>query len=89
MPVRAFAASAPRSPLAPFAFDLGPLADEDVEIAVEHCGICHSDLSMIDNEWQRSQYPLVAGHEIVGTVRAAGPGVKRVATEVQVTGGTE
>ncbi|HET9484488.1 MAG TPA: NAD(P)-dependent alcohol dehydrogenase [Xanthomonadales bacterium] len=79
MTVRAYAASAPKSPLAPFAYDLGPLGSEDVEIAVEHCGICHSDLSMIDNEWQRTQYPLVAGHEVVGTVRAAGPGVKRVA----------
>jgi uncharacterized zinc-type alcohol dehydrogenase-like protein len=79
MTIRAYAVHAPRAALSPFEFDPGPLADEDVEIAVEHCGICHSDLSMIDNEWQRTQYPLVAGHEVVGTVRATGLGVKRVA----------
>src|SRR5687767_3666731 len=78
MPIRAYAATAPRAPLTPFEFEPGPLEADDVEIAVAHCGVCHSDLSMLDNEWQRTQYPLVAGHEIVGTVVAAGPGVKRV-----------
>lgn len=52
--------------------DLGPMADDEVEIAVESCGICHSDLSMLDNEWGRSRYPLVPGHEIVGRVVAKG-----------------
>lgn len=53
-------------------YDAGPLAAEDVEVAVDYCGICHSDLSMIDNEWGFSQYPLVAGHEIIGRVVALG-----------------
>ncbi len=52
--------------------DLGPLGDEQVEIAVSHCGVCHSDLSMLDNEWGMSNYPLVAGHEAAGTIVAAG-----------------
>ncbi len=52
--------------------DLGPLGDEDVEIAVSHCGICHSDLSMLDNEWGMSNFPLVAGHEAAGTIVAVG-----------------
>lgn len=53
-------------------YDAGPLAAEDVEVAVDYCGICHSDLSMIDNEWGFSQYPLVAGHEVIGHVVALG-----------------
>ncbi|MBX9737411.1 MAG: NAD(P)-dependent alcohol dehydrogenase [Phycisphaerales bacterium] len=52
--------------------DLGPLGDEQVEIAVTHCGICHSDLSMLDNDWGMSSYPLVAGHEAAGTIVAVG-----------------
>ncbi|ROP60014.1 putative zinc-type alcohol dehydrogenase-like protein [Enterobacter sp. BIGb0383] len=53
-------------------FDAGPLGAEDVEVQVDYCGVCHSDLSMIDNEWGFSQYPLVAGHEVVGRVAALG-----------------
>ena len=77
-PIRAFAASAKGQPLQPFEFDPGPLGAEQVEIAVSHCGICHSDLSMIDNEWGMSAFPLVPGHEVVGTITAAGPQAKGV-----------
>ncbi len=49
--------------------ELGPF---DVEIAVEFCGICHSDIHLIDNDWRVSTYPLVPGHEIVGTVERKG-----------------
>lgn len=55
---------------------LGELQAEQVEIKVESCGICHSDLSMLDNEWGRTVYPFVPGHENVGTVVAAGAQVK-------------
>ena len=54
----------------------GKSDSEQVDIKVESCGICHSDLSMIDNEWSLSQYPLVPGHEVVGTVVAMGKQVK-------------
>lgn len=74
--IRAYAAEAAGGPLQPFEYDPGPLLPEQVEISVEHCGICHSDLSMIDAEWGRSQYPLVPGHEIVGTVAALGEQAK-------------
>lgn len=76
--VHAFAAHEKGAPLKSFDYNAGPLGLEQVEIAVTHCGICHSDLSMIDNEWGMSAYPLVPGHEIVGTVAAAGPQVKRL-----------
>jgi uncharacterized zinc-type alcohol dehydrogenase-like protein len=77
-PIKAFAALGKGQPLQPFEFDAGPLKPEQIEIKVSHCGICHSDLSMLDNDWGISTYPLVAGHEVAGTVTAAGPAVKRV-----------
>jgi uncharacterized zinc-type alcohol dehydrogenase-like protein len=75
---KAYATPAPGRPLVPFEFDPGGLRDDQVEIKVSHCGLCHSDLSMIDNEWGQSAYPLVAGHEVAGTIVAAGDQVKRV-----------
>ena len=73
---KGYAASRPKGPLEPFSFNPGPLGPEDVEIKVTHCGICHSDLSMIDNEWGLSTYPLVPGHEATGTVLAMGERAK-------------
>lgn len=72
---RALAAREPRGPLTPFEYDPGAMKPDDVEIAVESCGICHSDLSMLNNDWQMTQYPFVPGHEVVGTVVAVGPSV--------------
>jgi alcohol/geraniol dehydrogenase (NADP+) len=56
--------------------DLGPLQGEDVEVAVEHCGLCHSDFSVLNNEWGFSQYPAVLGHEAVGKIVAVGAQAK-------------
>lgn len=78
MKITAMSATGPKQALRPTPFELGPLGDEQVEIAVTHCGICHSDLSMLDNEWGMSAYPFVPGHEIIGTVAAAGTQVKGV-----------
>src|SRR6516225_2835162 len=74
--IKAYAASRPKGPLEPFSFNPGPLGPEDVEIQVTHCGICHSDLSMLDNDWGMSQYPFVPGHEVTGTVAALGDEAK-------------
>ena len=73
--VHAYAAPAPHAPLAPFEYELGPVGPQDVDIRVEHCGICHSDLSMLDNDWDMTQYPFVPGHEVAGVVSAVGPHV--------------
>ena len=75
---RAWAAPAPGAALAAFEYDPGPLGAEEVEITVEHCGICHSDLSMLDNEWGFTAYPFVPGHEVVGRVTALGTHAKGV-----------
>ncbi len=74
--VHAFAAPAAGKPLEPFEYTFGPLGPEEVEIDVQYCGICHSDLSMIENQWHMSAYPLVPGHEVAGRVLAAGERVK-------------
>jgi len=74
--INGYAATAPKGALKPFSFDLGDLGDEEVEIKVTHCGICHSDLSMLDNDWGMSKYPFVPGHEAVGTVVALGKDAK-------------
>jgi uncharacterized zinc-type alcohol dehydrogenase-like protein len=71
--IHAWAAKAAGARLEPFEYDPGPLGDEQVEIAIEHCGICHSDLSMLDNEWGMTVYPFVPGHEGIGRVVARGP----------------
>jgi uncharacterized zinc-type alcohol dehydrogenase-like protein len=72
----AFAATTAHGSLQPFSFDPGDIGPEEVEIKVWHCGLCHSDLSMLDNEWGMSQYPFVPGHEVTGTVVALGEGAK-------------
>lgn len=74
--VRALAAASPGAELAPFDYDPGPLADDEVEIAVQHCGICHSDLSVIDDAWSNTTFPVVPGHEAVGTIAAKGEAVR-------------
>jgi uncharacterized zinc-type alcohol dehydrogenase-like protein len=72
----AYAAASAKAPLKPFEFDPGDLKPEDVEIKVDYCGICHSDLSMLDNEWGFTGYPFVPGHEAAGTVVALGSEAK-------------
>lgn len=74
--IRAWAAQEAAKPLLPFSYDPGPLGAEEVEIQVEHSGLCHSDLSVIDNEWGFSAYPVVGGHEVIGTVVGLGGGAK-------------
>lgn len=69
---RGYAASAPGGDLALIHLAPGPLKPHEVEVRVAYCGVCHSDLSVIDNEWHSTQYPVVAGHEIIGTITALG-----------------
>jgi len=63
-------------PLVPHEFDAGVLRPEQVQLKVESCGVCHSDLSMVDNEWGMTNYPLVPGHEVIGIVEAVGEQAK-------------
>jgi len=74
--IRAYAAESAGAALRPYEYDTGPLGEEEVEITIEHCGMCHSDLSMLDNEWRNASYPFVPGHEGVGRITALGPAAK-------------
>lgn len=76
--VKGYAATEPGGELKAFEYELGPLGDHQVDIKVEYCGICHSDLSMLDNDFGLTQYPFVPGHEIVGRVDAIGANAKGV-----------
>ncbi len=67
-----YAAKDPKSPLVPFTFDRHPPGDEDIQIDILFCGICHSDLHIARNEWKHTVYPVVPGHEIIGRVVKAG-----------------
>jgi len=70
--IKAYAIQEPNGKLEPFEFDPGPLGDHEVEINVEYCGICHSDISMMRNEWGMTRYPFVPGHEVAGRIGAVG-----------------
>jgi uncharacterized zinc-type alcohol dehydrogenase-like protein len=74
--IQGLAAHAAGAELLPFHYDPGKLAAHDVEIAISHCAVCHSDLHLIANDWGTSQYPLIPGHEIIGKVAAVGLEVK-------------
>lgn len=73
---KAYAAHEPKGKLEIFEFEAGELGDEQVEIQVTSCGICHSDLSMLNNEWGMTSYPFVGGHEAVGEIVALGKNAK-------------
>lgn len=70
--IRAYVALEAKGRLQPFQYDPGPLGPQQVEIEVTACGICHSDLSMLDNDWGMTVYPFVPGHEVIGTIAAVG-----------------
>ena len=72
MKVQAFAATKSGSKLKPFEYELGPLKPDEVDIDIEYCGICRSDLHMLKNEWGITKYPFVPGHEIVGKISSVG-----------------
>jgi uncharacterized zinc-type alcohol dehydrogenase-like protein len=67
-----YAAHSPTSGLAPFDYTHRDPGPNDVHIAIDFCGICHSDIHQARNEWNNAMYPMVPGHEIVGTVKAVG-----------------
>ena len=76
--VNAYAAQEAGGELKEFQYDLPKIDSEHVDIKVHYCGICHSDLSMINNDWGMTEYPLVPGHEIVGEVMSLGSEVKNL-----------
>ena len=74
--IRAFAALEPSSALLVQELRVAELKAEEVEVEVEYCGLCHSDVSMAENEWGFTRYPFVGGHEVVGRIASVGANVK-------------
>ncbi|MBG8554139.1 NAD(P)-dependent alcohol dehydrogenase [Hymenobacter guriensis] len=75
-PAKAYAAPAANIPLEPFQFERREVGAHDVQIEILFCGVCHSDLHQVRDEWGGSIFPLVPGHEIVGRVTQVGAHVK-------------
>lgn len=80
IPVKAYAAQSPVTPLAPFNFERRELRKHDVLIDILFSGVCHSDLHQVRDEWGGSIYPMVPGHEIVGKIIRTGSHVKKFKT---------
>ncbi|HVM89027.1 MAG TPA: NAD(P)-dependent alcohol dehydrogenase [Puia sp.] len=74
---KAYAAQSPTSLLAPFAFERRQVGTHDVQIEILYCGVCHSDIHQVRDEWGGSIFPMVPGHEIVGRVVKVGGHVKK------------
>ena len=74
---KSYAAQSSTTPLVPFTIDRRSPRPHDVQIQILYCGVCHSDLHSVRNEWGGTVYPIVPGHEIVGRVTAVGSDVKK------------
>ena len=77
IPTKAFASQSVGAPLAPFSFERRDPGPNDVAIDIVNCGVCHTDIHFINNDFGMSLYPMVPGHEIVGKVTAVGAGVTK------------
>ena len=72
-----YAGTSATTPLGPFRFERRDPTPRDVQIEILFCGVCHSDLHTVRNEWQNAVYPVVPGHEIIGRVTKVGSQVKQ------------
>lgn len=77
MKTQAYAAFDAKSPLKPHTIERRTLSEHDVHLKIQYCGVCHSDLHAVKGDWGSMPYPLVPGHEIVGTVTSVGSSVKK------------
>ena len=75
--IQAFAAQSAESKLAPYEIERRDPRPDDVSIEILYCGVCHTDIHFAENDWGRTNYPVVPGHEIVGRVTAVGDQVSR------------
>jgi len=84
MKVLSYVALKEKSLLEKYEYEKPALKDNEVEVKITHCGICHSDIHLIDNDWGISKYPLIPGHEIIGTVEETGKNVKHLKKGMRV-----
>lgn len=76
--INAYAAFEPKAELKAYEYEPGELMPDQVEIDVHYCGLCHSDISVIDDDWGMTQYPVVPGHEVVGKISQLGDNVSNL-----------
>ena len=74
---KAYSASSAKARVLPTEIERRPVAANDVQIAIEHCGVCHTDIHFVNNDWGMTNYPVVPGHEIVGRVTEVGSAVSK------------
>jgi len=77
IPVKGYAAPEAKIPLAPFKFERREVGPHDVQIEIAYCGVCHSDIHQVRDEWGGSIFPMVPGHEIVGKITKVGDQVTK------------
>ena len=75
--VSGYAARQVKAPLTPYSFARREPRDYDIVIDIQYCGICHTDIHQVRNEWGASTFPMVPGHEIAGIVTGVGSKVTR------------
>jgi len=73
--IKSYAAKEKGADLEPFKIERRAVKEKDVKIDIHYCGVCHSDLHQVKNDWKNSQYPVVPGHEIIGKITEVGAGV--------------
>ena len=73
---KAYSAAKPKARVVPTKIDRRPVGPKDVQIGIEYCGVCHTDIHFVNNDWGMTNYPVVPGHEIVGRVTEVGSAVK-------------
>ena len=73
---KGYAAESAESGLAPISFERRQPRPDDVSIEIDYCGVCHTDIHFVQNDWGVTEFPVVPGHEIIGRVTAVGPEVK-------------
>ncbi len=76
-PIKSFASHQEKHPLEPFEIQRRNVGPKDVKIQIEYCGVCHTDLHFVNNDWKITEYPVVPGHEIVGRVTDLGSEVNK------------
>ncbi len=74
---KAYSASSAKARVLPTEIERRPVAANDVQIEIEHCGVCHTDIHFVNNDWGMTNYPVVPGHEIVGRVTEVGSAVSK------------
>jgi len=79
MPIQGYAAYAAKENLRPFSYEPGRLGPLEIAVRIRYCGICHSDIHLIDDDWGWSRYPFIPGHEIIGEVTEVGDLVDHLA----------